>query len=366
MSLELTAVTAPLAEAAARIARLLPARSLQPALATVLLRGDADGLLVAATDGELSVRVVVPAVVHTDGEVLVSRRGFADTLASLDAHEVRLAVEGSRLAVRTADARFALPSLDGAVRPGPVAFPPLVGMVAGAALGAAAAVCGAASRDGALPIFTGVRIRSAGDRLSLIATDRYRMASATIPIEGPAAEEAVLVPAASLAEVCRQAARAEAVRVHAGGDRFGLSWDGWTVVVASLAGPFPDQQLDRLLDIAPECTVEVTAEALAGAVQRAVPYAGPHGRVTMRIGDGVLRISGSDPLHGESEEAVKASVRGDHVTVHCQSRFLIDALRPYAGQTVTLRVQAGLRATAFTAPGSDLTYLVVPMRTNDT
>ncbi|MEJ3750108.1 DNA polymerase III subunit beta [Actinomycetes bacterium KLBMP 9797] len=384
MSLELTAATAPLAEAAARIARLLPSRSPYGAAATVLLRADAAGLSLTASDAELSVWVEVSAMTHTDGVVAVPRRAFADTLAALDAPEVRLAVEGSRLAIRAAGARFALPVLDAASQSSPAELPPLAGTIAGTALGVAGPVAGAASRDGALPIFTGVRVRSDGDRLSLIATDRYRMGAASLswqPATAPptetttaaaettttaagtaAVEVAALVPAGLLAEICRQAGKAAAVRVHAGRDRFGLSWDGCTVVAASLAGPYPDRQLEGLLDIQPECVVELAADALAGAVQRAMPYAGPHGRVTLRTGDGVLQISGRDPLNGESEEAVKASVRDDHLTTHFQARLLLDALRPFTGQTVTLRMQAGLRATAVTAPGVDLTYLVVPMR----
>lgn len=363
MSLELTAVTAPLAEAAARLVRLLPARSLHASPATVLLRADAAGLTLAASDAELSVRTHAPATVHTDGSVVVARRAFADTVAALDAPDVRLAVEGSRLAIRTGGGRFALPCLDASTHPQPAEEPPFVGTVAGAALGAGAAVAGAASRDGALPIFTGVRMRSDGDRLAFVATDRYRMAAASIPWQpGAGAGPAGLVPGTLFAEVCRQASRADEVRVHASGDRFGLAWEGCAVVAASLAGPFPDRQLDALLDVRPECVVELAADELAAAVRRALPYAGPHGRVTLRASDGVLQVSGRDPQSGESEEAVKASVRGDHVSAHYQARFVLDALRPFAGGTVTVSIQESMRATAFTAPESALTYLVVPMR----
>ncbi|MCW6005147.1 DNA polymerase III subunit beta, partial [Micromonospora sp. CPCC 205371] len=311
----------------------------------------------------LSVRVHAAATVHTDGRVVVARRAFADTVAALDAPEVRLAVEGSRLAIRTGSGRFALPCLDAATQPELAQEPPLAGTVSGASLGVGAAVAGAASRDGALPIFTGVRVRSEGDRLAFVATDRYRMAAASIPWQsagsgGPAG----LVPGALFAEVCRQASRADEVRVYAGGDRFGLAWQGCAVVASSLAGPFPDRQLDALLDVRPECVVELGADELAAAVQRALPYAGPHGRVTLRASDGVLQVSGRDPQNGESEEAVKASVRGDHLSAHYQARFVLDALRPFAGGPVTVSVQEAMRATAFTAPESSLTYLVVPMR----
>ncbi|HEX2774508.1 MAG TPA: hypothetical protein VHN18_19045, partial [Micromonosporaceae bacterium] len=96
-ALHLTARTSAMAEAAARLHRLLPARTLQATLAGVLLHADGDGLLLSASDGEQSARVRIPVSVHTAGETVVSRRGLAETLAALDSHEVQISTEGSRL-----------------------------------------------------------------------------------------------------------------------------------------------------------------------------------------------------------------------------------------------------------------------------
>lgn len=368
-ALNLTAQTTALAEAAARVARLLPARPLQSALAGVLLTADERGLQLRATDGELTVRARVPATVNVDGSVVVSRRVFGDTLAALHTPEVRLAVEGSRLAVRTSTARFALPVIGGEFPPC-AGLPPLVGEVNGADLRRAALpVAGAASREHALPIFTGVRLRSDGERVTMLATDRYRMASASVPWRPAVAGARVdaLVPAVVLAELAKQAGRADRVAVHTDGQLFGLAWADGSVVVTTLDSPFPDTQLDRLLDLAAECTIEVDADALAGALDRAAAYGGAHSRVTVGVGDGCLVLRANDPLAGEAEETVKASVHGDHPTRSYQARLLADALRPFACRTVLVRVQDGMRPTVFSSapaeePDFDLRYLVVPMR----
>jgi DNA polymerase-3 subunit beta len=368
-ALNLTVQTAALAEAATRVARLLPARPLQPALAGVLLSADERGLLLSATDGDLAVRAWVPATVHMNGSAVVSRRVFGDTLAAIGTPEVRIAAEGSRLAVRTSTARFALP-LIGEEYPRCTGLPPLAGEVCGPDLRKAALpVAGAASREHALPIFTGVRLRTDGERFTMLATDRYRMASVSTswwPAVAGARVDA-LVPAAVLAETAKQAGRADRVAVHTDGQLFGLAWANGNVVVPTLDTPFPDTQLDRLLDLAAECIIEVDTDALAGALDRAAAYGGAHSRVTIRVGDGTLVVHASDPLAGEAEETVKASVGGGYLTRSYQARLLADALRPFAGQTVVMRVQDGMRPTAFALapaeePDFDLRYLVVPMR----
>jgi len=357
-----------LAEALTRMSRLLPSRSTQPAHAGVLITADELGLLLVAADGELTVRSRVRATTHDPGEAVVSRRAVTETFAGLSAPEVRLVVEGNRLAARLPGARFALPLL-GNAHPVPVGLPPAVGTVAGAQLSAAAVpVAGAASREHALPIFTGVRLRSRGDRLSLVATDRYRLATASVswqPVGGGEVE--ALVPAAVLAEACRQAGRADEVQVHAGGELFGLSWEGGSIVTATLGDAFPDAQLDRLVDVTPECVIEVESDALAAAVERAARCGGVHGQVAVQAIDGAVLIRASEPLRGESEETVKATVRGGQVTRFYQARLLSDALRPTARHTVRMGIQADLRPTLFSgtdgpAATVDLRYLVVPMR----
>jgi DNA polymerase-3 subunit beta len=360
--MDLTATTAELAAAAAEVARLLPARVLDPVLAGLRLKAGTD-VEVAGSDQEHGVCLSVPATVHTEGEVLVPAKPLAATLHALDDPQVRLVVEGRRLAVRTPSSRFAIPLLDLENHPGVPELPQLRGHIDADRLRTIAAVASAASKDDALPIFTGVRIRSEGEKLHVIATDRYKMACATLPWESQGQID-VLVPAKPVAEAARQARGA--VALHADVDRIGLAWAGNSISTALLAAPFPDDRARRLLEAVIDSTVLVDADALARAVRRATPYGGPHQAVTLQVEESELRVKGSDPQQGESEEFVKATVEGDRLTKTFQARYLADALKAFAGRQIELKIQDGLRSTVLTStPGEDgveLTYLVVPMR----
>lgn len=364
MSLDLTATTATLAAATADVAKLLPGRVLDPVLAGLLLTADADGLTLAATDRERGVRLHAEAITHTEGRVLVPARPLAETLAALDSPDVRLVVEGTRLAVRTPRARFALPLLDADSHPGVPAPPAVAGSVRGAELHAAVLpVASAASRDDALPVFTGVRLRARQGRLVAVATDRYRMAAADLPWI-PADEDLdVLIPATLFTEVAKQARGAERVSVHADGDRAALSWGSATVTTAVLASALPDE--DKLFPSTVDCTLTMAAAALAGAVRRVATYAGPRGAVTLEAGEGELRVRGSDPQAGEAEETIKAEVHGDRVSRSYQAKYLLETLRWFGEDEVRVDVQPGIRGTMFShgAPGPvRLRYLVVPLR----
>ncbi|GAA1525508.1 DNA polymerase III subunit beta [Dactylosporangium maewongense] len=378
--MDVTASVSRLAAAASFLLRMLTGRSLQPSHAGVLLRADDAGLHLVATDGEVVVHLHTPATVHTPGEVVVPRRAVADTLTSLDAADARLTVQGGRLSIRVPGARFALPSIPDATPP-PVHLPPAHGTVAGDDLRTAAVpVAGAASREHALPLFTGVRLRAHTSTLSLLATDRFRLAAAAIPwhptstpaTDAVARETATvragveaLVPAAVLARAAQHLSREETIHVHADDDLFALSWDGGSLTTPTLGTGYPDAQMSRLLDISAICTVETDADTLAQAVDRATAFGGPHGRVTLQPIEGALLVHADDPLTGESEQTLKATTDGTHVVRSFQARLLLDALRAFPHHPVRLQFQPDLRATAFTAslPTTTLNYLVVPLRT---
>ncbi|HYS37513.1 MAG TPA: DNA polymerase III subunit beta [Pseudonocardiaceae bacterium] len=361
--MDLTATTADLASAGTDAARLLPARAPGPVLSGVLLTADATGVTVAGTDAERTVALRRPALVHTEGTVLVPGRPLADTLRALDVPEVRLVVEGARLAVRTPRGRFALPILDVDLHPGVPAPPAVAGRAAGRPLlRALAAVAGAASRDDALPLFTGVRVRSVGASLRLVATDRYRLAVAELPWAADT-ELDVLIPATLLTEITRQAAGAVELALHADTNRAAISWADAVVGTALLATPFPDET--RHIGTAGDARLVVDADELLGAVRRVGLYADGRGALAVELGDGEVRVRGGGADLGEADESVKATVTG-RLTQHYRVRYLTDALRVFAGRRINIEVKTGMHSTVLTAAepdpdGLDLHYVVMPI-----
>lgn len=351
--MDLTAGTKALAEGVSAVSRLVSG--------AVLLRADAAGVAVAAADHERAVRLDCTANVHTDGTVLVPGAPLAETLRMLSDPFVRLVVEGSRLAVRVEGARFALPLLDREKHPGITEPPPEVAQVDGAKLAAALhAVAGVAARDDSLPMFTGVRIHLADGLLNLVASDRYRMAVARMPLLTHGEPFDVLVPANLLTETAKQLQGP--VCLHVEHNRFGLSWAGRSVTTAVLDGGFlsPDTIQTSTVDT----TVEVDANTLAAAVRRIGVFADGHRVVTLQVGDAQLRLASSKQDTGEAEETIKANVSGGRTSPSFQVRHLLDALHLFPGHTVRLNIQPGLRATIVRSvePGEvELTYLTMPM-----
>lgn len=365
---DVTCGVAPLAEAAAHLVTLLPGKPIDPVLAGARLAATSTGITLAGTDRERSARLTRSAAtrVHTEGEVLVPARMLAETLRSLDVSEIRIAREGNKLALRTPSARFALPLLDISTHPGIPELPPCAGDLAAGALSTALIVAGAASRDDALPVFTGVHVRQNDDRLVLVGTDRFRMAVATLPWRPATTSLDVLLPATLISEATKQVAAAPKSRVglHVDTHRVGLSFPGTEIVTTLIDAPFPDES--RLLSTPPDCTVELETDPFASAVRRVATYAGAANVVELELGENELRLRANDPQGGDALETVKATVSGDRFRTAYHPRYLIDALRGFAGSHVRLALRNGeRRASVLSSPEPglvDLRYVVMPKR----
>ncbi|CCH22101.1 DNA polymerase III, beta subunit (fragment) [Micromonospora lupini str. Lupac 08] len=166
-----------LAEAVAWTAKSLPNRPSVPVLAGVMLRVTDGNLRVSGFDYEVSSQVTVEVQGDADGAALVSGRLLAEITKALPAKPVDIAAVGAHLELVCGSARFTLPTMPVEDYPALPEMPQSAGTVDAAAFATAVSqVAIAAGRDETLPMMTGVRVELSGSTLSMLATDRYRLA----------------------------------------------------------------------------------------------------------------------------------------------------------------------------------------------
>ena len=208
-----------LAEAVQWAARSLPVRPSVPILAGLLVRADADGVTFSSFDYETSAKISVKAEVSDEGEALVSGRLLADISRSLPARPVEITADDTRVELVCGSARFTLQTLPVADYPALPSMPESTGTVPSDVFAQAVAqVVVAAGRDELLPVFTGVRVEIEGETISLLATDRYRMALKELTWS-PASTQVsatALVPAKVLNDTARSMTAGEEVTPQPG------------------------------------------------------------------------------------------------------------------------------------------------------
>jgi DNA polymerase-3 subunit beta len=182
-----------------------------------------------------------------EGQALVSGRLLADISRSLPGKPVDIASDDTKMELICGSARFTLQTLPVADYPSLPSMPEATGTVPSATFAQAVAqVVVAAGRDELLPVFTGVRVEIDDDTISLLATDRYRMAlkELTWNPSKPQISATALVPARVLNETSRSMTAGEEVTLSLSD---GGSGDG--IIGFEGHGPAGERQTTtRLLD----------------------------------------------------------------------------------------------------------------------
>lgn len=201
------------------VGRAVSARSTLPVLGNILLSTDADRLKLAATNLEVGVSCWLGARVEDDGAVTLPARLLTDWVNSVPPEKIQMEMVVRTMSVNLKCARFEsnikgidasefplIPTADGE---NSLALPAadlrrIIDQVAFAA---------ADAKDTSRPALTGVQVQLEGDRITLAATDGFRLSvrRTVLPSPGPNLPS-VIVPARSLAEVSRISGEADPER----------------------------------------------------------------------------------------------------------------------------------------------------------
>ena len=375
--MKITLDHATLAEAVGWAANSLPRRPALPVLAGMRLTAADGGLTLSSFDYDTSSLVRITADVGEPGECLVSGRMLAQIAASLPAKPVSIAVDGQRVTVTCGSATFSLLTMPLDDYPDLPAMPEPAGTLGSDTWAQAVAQATvAAGRDDTLPALTGVRIEIDGDVLTLIATDRYRLAVRTLawtPAR-PGLKASLLVPAATLANTAKSLTSGAEVSIAlslpgeegAGGEgMIGFEGAGRQTTTRLLGGDFP--RYAALMPKSISGTAEIAAAPFAEAVKRVALVAERNTAVRLSFTAGEVMLEAGTGDEATATESLEAAYEGDDIAVAFNPAYLLDGLTAIGSDVARI---------AFTEPGKpalitgaaegdgvpDYRYLLMPIR----
>ncbi|HEY6279960.1 MAG TPA: DNA polymerase III subunit beta [Streptosporangiaceae bacterium] len=330
-----------LAEAVAWVARALPSRPVVPVLSGLRLVA-ADGLTLSCFDYELAATAQLAAEVAEPGTALVPGRLLAEIVRSLPAQPADFTGDGDVVSLTCGSAEFALVSLPLAEYPELPPTPPVAGTIDGGELAAAVAqVLPAASRDDTLPMLTGICLDISGESMTLVATDRYRLAVRELrwkPAD-PGIRAIALVPARTLMDAARTMTAGEPVPVAftpAGeAAQPGAGPQPVTGMISlesrgrRLTGRLIGGEYIRYQSRFPEsfgCRAEVPAGPFIEAVRRVSLVADRASPVRLSFGQGRVVVEAQTEGRARAAETVTASFTGDEPVIAFNPHFLLDGL----------------------------------------
>ncbi|HKC28241.1 MAG TPA: DNA polymerase III subunit beta [Jatrophihabitans sp.] len=365
-----------LADAVAWAARSLASRPTLPVLAGLLLKVEGEQLSVSGFDLEASTEVDLEVTAGAPGQALVSGRLLADISRALPPHPVDVTVDGTRLSIVCGSAKFSLPMMPVDDYPKLPRMPTTAGTVGGAEFATAVSqVAVAAGRDDTLPMLTGVRLEIEADKLTLAATDRYRLAVRELawnPNDPTSASAQVLIPARALADAAKSLAQSEelTIALSAGGAGEGIiGFSGTTngrgsrATTRLLDATFPPYR--SLLPSEWASSAEVAVPMLVEAVKRVALVTDRNAPVRMEFADGALSLTAGGDDEGRAEEQLEVAYDGEPIATAFNPQFLLDGLGALSSGTARMLFTSATKPVVLrpeTADADEYTYLIMPVR----
>jgi DNA polymerase-3 subunit beta len=362
------------ADAVAWAARILPQKAALPVLAGLRLEASADGgLALAGFDYEVSAQAQLDVTVAEAGAALVPGRLLAEITRSLPGQPIDLATDGSRLVLTCGSSRFQLPTLPLDEYPTLPEMPEVSGTVGSDAFAAAvSSVAIAAGKDDALPVLTGIRVEIDGAKVTLAATDRYRLAVRTLrwsPTD-PSLQATALVPARTLADAARSLTTGAEVTLALAGagsgeGMLGLAGGTRRATTRLLDGEFPKYR--SLLPETSSSVASVDTAALTEAVRRVALVASRTSPIRLSFSADGLTLEAGGLDDAEAAESLPAGFDGEPLTIAFNATYLLDGLGSLDSDEAQLSFTAATKPAVLTGKSgpddeSDHRYLLMPVR----
>lgn len=333
-----------------------------PKTAGLLVSARGGNLTLQATNGTVSTIDSSEAHVESDGEAVVSGRTMAALVKQMPDGAVTLEAIGASVIVSYGRANVALNSIS------PEDFPefrspaPKVELSVPTKLlsSMAKVACRTTYKENDKPKFKGVCVSVGGGRLSLSASDTYRIVLMDAVCDD-CAPVVANVPGEHLKAVMGMPTLGDEVTLGFSDGRVSFR-SGNTVTVSNLIGEeFPNVR--PVMPAQGDSRASVSTEELTEALRRVEAMTRDDPKVTLLMSDDELALKASSKLEGAITEYVPAVFSGEFVEVTVNSKFMLAAMEAMGDETL---IQSGPEWNSpmllTSSSDFDTRYLVMPMR----
>lgn len=364
------------ADAVSWVARTIPSRPSLPVLAGMKIEADKDGVVALSSyDPDISSHAVIEAAVDEPGTTLVHGRLLSDFARALPNKPIDMELKGAKLEVVCGSSHISMQSMPLEDYPSPPPMPEVFGVVDGALWQETVAqVVTAASSDDTLPLLVSVCIEIEGKTMSLMATDRYRLAVRDLTWE-PSNEDAshrILVRASRLSDIAKALGSVGKVELAIDNSgrtgMIGFSAAGRHNVARLIDGEYP--QVRNLFPSEATGYAVIGRQEMLDAIKRARLVVEKNSAVRLSFSEGQVILEAGQGDNAQTSEALEATLHGEDIVMAFNPSFLQEGLGATSAPYVRLSFTSASKPAVLTAQpeidGEDdqeFRLLLMPIRT---
>jgi len=366
------------------VSRSVSTKAQLPVLANVLIATDQGRLKLSATNLETGINFWLGAKIEKQGAISIPAKNLTEYIASLPAEKVNLEVKENQLHLSCGNyqAKFVgLPASEFPNIPTLSGKPEISLSVEDLGL-AISQVAFAAAQDEGRPVLTGVLVQAkpaspAGgeDKLTLVATDGYRLSLKTI--EGlkeikslEIFQKGFLIPSRTLTEVEKIITSGDGetdlgIKVTPEENQIIFANKSSEVVSRLIEGKFPD--FEKILPEKEIAKVVVDKEGLTRAVRMAAIFARESANIVrLEVTKTKLKVTANAAQVGDNISEIEAKIEGEGGKIAFNSRYLLDFLNKVDAELISFGMTTALNPGVFSAVGDkSFLHIIMPVRVQE-
>jgi len=358
-----------LAKAINAVSRVVSARTTLPVLANLLLKVNKNKITISATDLEVAITSTVIGKVEAEGSVTIPARMVSDFVLNNSDPNINIELKELTLNLKSKHFEANIRGISADEFP-TVPEPPKTSYSSIKVKDLADAlrkVTIASASDDTRPVLAGVYFKYEGKKLTLAATDSYRLAEKKIVLDESVEKKEVIVPTRTLNELLRIIGgidEEKKVNVIFDENQIFFIAEGVEVVSRLIEGSFPnyEQIIPKERKIVAKSKLSDTLSAIKMSALFAKDAAN---NIKLSAGKDGLVIKSVAKESGDTTSSVAATVTGGEIEIAFNARYLIEALSALPGDEVTMEFNDDSSPGVITSEkDKEYIYLAMPLKTD--
>ena len=350
------------------VTRAISARPAKAAYDGVLIETDEDSLVLTCTDGEISIKARVSAMVEEDGLALLPARLFAEMMRKQPAGEVDVRIdERMRAVIRSRGSNTSMACMAAEDFPdiNDVNGDHHVVLPCKRFRDAIGKVIFAVSTDESRKILTGILMEVYDRETLLVGLDGFRLALQRMAAENEGSGKiSAVVPGKILGEVGKMLPDSEDdVQITFNSSHIMYSFGSVKVYATLLTGEFIDYQ--KILPSAWTTEVVVMRSLFFEAIDRCSLMAreGKNNLIYLKLSpEGTMEMT-ANADRGDVHEEIDIGIQGNELSIAFNSRYLTDIIHNVDTERICMCFNSNVSPCMIKpVEGNDFTFLVLPVR----
>ncbi len=337
-----------------------------PILENVLIETEKDTIKLVGNDLEVGLRCFMPAQVLQKGSITVPAKKLNEIVRELPLKELEIEVNDNyQMTIKYENGKvrlFGLPIDDFPILPEfkeeisfsipQKVFKDMISLI-----------FFAISADATRYVLNGAYLMIDGKKISLVATDGYRLAVVERQLEKPYKDKkGVIIPSKALNELNKALKDEGDVKLNILENQIIFVVDNLFLTSRLIEGQFPNYE--QVIPKKSDKKIRAKTDDLLKAVRRVSVFSvEKSASIKLEAQKGQLVITASAPELGEAKEEIKVNYDGDPIVAAYNGRFIQDVLKVVKQPETMLELSEALNP-AIIRPEGDNSYLcvIMPMR----